>query len=150
MATLLAHLPPMKRTGVALLWTVTGFGIATIVFGLSHWFWLSLLMMFLTGAFDNISVIVRSTLVQVLTPDSMRGRVIAVSSMFINSSNELGGFESGVTAALFGLVPSVVFGGIGSILVVLGVLYVWPQVAQLGSLADPMNRNSLPKTAKTG
>lgn len=147
MATLSAHLPPMKKSGVVLLWAVTGFGLATIIFGLSHWFWLSLLMMFLTGAFDNISVIVRSTLVQVLTPDAMRGRVTAVSYIFIHSSNELGGFESGATAALFGLVPSVVFGGIGSILVVLGVVLIWPQVAQLGSLADPM-KNQLTRNKK--
>ncbi len=140
MATLSAHLPPMKKAGVTLLWAVAGFGVATIIFGLSQWFWLSLIMMFLTGAFDNISVIVRSTLVQVLTPDSMRGRVTAVSYIFIHSSNELGGFESGATAALFGLIPSVVFGGIGSILVVLAVLFIWPQIAQLGSLADPMNK----------
>jgi len=117
---------------------VAGFGVATIVFGVSHWFWLSFLMMFLTGALDNISVIVRSTLVQVLTPDSMRGRVTAVSYIFIHSSNYLGAFESGAAAALFGLVPSVVFGGIGSILVVLAVYFIWPQVAQLGSLSDPM------------
>lgn len=140
MATLSAHLPPMKKAGVSLLWAVTGFGVATILFGFSHWFWLSFLMMFLTGAFDNISVIVRSTLVQVLTPDAMRGRVTAVSYIFIHSSNELGGFESGLTAAMFGLVPSVVLGGIGSILVVLGVLVVWPEVAKLGSLANPMKK----------
>jgi MFS family permease len=142
MAALSTHLPPMKKSGVILLWAVAGFGAATIVFGFSHWFWLSFLMMFLTGALDNISVIVRSTLVQVLTPDRMRGRVTAVSFMFINSSNQLGGFESGATAALFGLVPSVVFGGIGSILVVLGVVLIWPQVAQLGSLSDPMKKSA--------
>lgn len=142
MATLSAHLPPMKKAGVALLWAVAGFGAATIVFGFSRWFWLSFLMLFLTGAFDNISVIVRSTLVQVLTPDSMRGRVTAVSYIFIHSSNELGGFESGLTAAIFGLVPSVVLGGVGSILVVLGVLVVWPEVAKLGSLANPIKKSS--------
>jgi MFS family permease len=140
MASLSTHLPPMKKSGVILLWAVAGFGAATIVFGLSNWFWLSFLMLFLTGAFDNISVIVRSTLVQVLTPDKMRGRVSSVSFMFINSSNQLGGFESGATATLFGLVPSVVFGGIGSILVVLGVALIWPQVAQLGSLSNPMKK----------
>ncbi|HXL73679.1 MAG TPA: MFS transporter [bacterium] len=138
MAALSVHLPPMKRAGLVLLCAVAGFGVATIVFGVSHWFWLSFLMMFLTGALDNISVIVRSTLVQVLTPDSMRGRVTAVSYIFIHSSNYLGAFESGAAAALFGLVPSVVFGGIGSILVVLAVYFIWPQVAQLGSLSDPM------------
>jgi hypothetical protein len=131
---LLAHNGPMKKAGRNLLWAVTGFGGATIVFGLSHWFWLSFLMMGVTGALDLISVIVRGTLVQVLTPDSMRGRVNSVSYIFIHSSNELGGFESGATAALFGLVPSVVLGGVGSILVVLGVMIVWPQVAALKSL----------------
>jgi MFS family permease len=142
MAGTLAHLPPMKRAGRALLWAVAGFGAATILFGLSRWFWLSFLMMFLTGALDNVSVIVRSTLVQVLTPDSMRGRVSAVSYIFIHSSNELGGFESGLTASLFGLVPSVVAGGVGSILVVLGVLAVWPQVARLGSLREPLKKTA--------
>jgi len=138
MAAALTHLPPMKRAGIALLWAVAGFGLATIVFGLSHWFWLSFLMLFLTGAFDNISVVVRGTLVQLLTPDSMRGRVSAVSFMFIVSSNELGGFESGATAALFGPVASVVGGGIGTILVVLGVMALWPQIARLGSLEKPL------------
>lgn len=140
MATLSAHMPPMKKVGQALLWAVAGFGVATVVFGLSHWFWLSFAMLFLTGALDNISVIVRSTLVQVLTPDSMRGRVNSVSFIFIHSSNYLGAFESGTAAALMGLVPSVVFGGVGSVLVVLAVLFIWPEIARLGTLADPLNR----------
>jgi MFS family permease len=139
---LITHLPPMKKAGLVLLWAVAGFGVATIVFGLSHSFWLSLVMMLLTGALDLISVIVRSTLVQVLTPDSMRGRVNAVSYIFIHSSNELGGFESGAAAALVGLVPSVILGGLGSILVVLAVTRIWPQVAQLGSLQDPMKKTT--------
>ena len=139
---LLAHLGPMRKAGRTLLWAVAGFGAATIVFGLSRWYWLSFLMMFATGALDLISVIVRGTLVQVLTPDSMRGRVNAVSHIFINSSNELGGFESGATAALLGLVPSVVFGGVGSILVVLGVMALWPQVAKLGSLRNPLKQTT--------
>lgn len=136
MAMLVAHLPPMKKAGRNLLWAVTGFGIATIVFGLSKSLPLSLLMLFLTGAFDNISVVVRHTLVQVLTPDSMRGRVSAVNNVFIGASNELGGFESGLTAQLFGTIWSVVAGGIGTILVVLTVNAVWPQVRKFGSLAD--------------
>ncbi len=133
---LVAHLP-MKRAGVTLLWAVAGFGIATIIFGLSHWYWLSFAMMFLAGAFDNISVIVRHTLVQVLTPDSMRGRITSVSYIFIHSSNELGGFESGAVAALVGLVPSVILGGIGSLLVVLAVTQIWPEVARIKSLSKP-------------
>jgi hypothetical protein len=138
----ITHLPPMKKAGRTLLWAVAGFGAATIVFGLSRVFWLSFLMMLITGALDLVSVIVRSTLVQVLTPDAMRGRVNAVSYIFIHSSNELGGFESGAAAALVGLVPSVVLGGLGSILVVLAVTRIWPQVAQLGSLQDPMKKAS--------
>jgi hypothetical protein len=93
-------------------------------------------MMFLIGAFDNVSVVVRHTLVQMLTPDEMRGRVSAVNSVFIVASNDLGGLESGVTAKLFGPVPSVVFGGIGAILVVLGAAWKWPQILAIGSLAD--------------
>ena len=88
----------------------------------------------LTGAFDNISVVVRHTLVQLLTPDRMRGRVSAVNNVFIASSNELGGFESGLAAALFGPIISVVAGGIGTVIVVLSVILIWPQVQQFGSL----------------
>jgi MFS family permease len=136
MAVVLAHRPPLRRAGVTLLWAVAGFGLATIVFGVSQWFWLSLLMMFLIGALDNISVVVRHTLVQMLTPDEMRGRVSAVNGVFITSSNELGGLESGLTAWLFGPVISVVAGGVGTILVVLGAVWVWPQLLKIGSLAS--------------
>jgi MFS family permease len=134
MAVLVAHRPPMRRAGVALLWAVAGFGAATIVFGLSTWYWLSLLMMFLVGAFDNISVVVRHTLVQMLTPDNMRGRVSAVNGVFIVASNELGGLESGLTSWLFGPVASVVAGGVGTILVVLASVRIWPQILKIGSL----------------
>jgi hypothetical protein len=134
MAMALAHMPPMRRAGVALLWAVAGFGLATIIFGLSQWFWLSLSMMFLVGALDNISVVVRHTLVQMLTPDAMRGRVSAVSNVFIVASNDLGGLESGLTAWLFGPVISVVGGGVGTILVVLAAIRLWPQILTLGSL----------------
>ncbi len=136
MAMIIAHTPPFVRAGRTLLLAVCGFGIATIIFGLSTSFWLSFAMLVLVGAFDNISVVIRHTLVQLLTPDEMRGRVAAVNQIFIGSSNELGGLESGVTAALFGEVISVVAGGIGTILVVLGVASIWPQVARLGSLKD--------------
>ncbi len=136
MAMVLAHLPPMKHAGRNLLLAVIGFGLATIVFGFSRSFVLSLVMLFLTGAFDNISVVVRHTLVQVLTPDSMRGRVSAVNNVFIGASNELGGFESGLTAQLLGPIASVVVGGIGTIGVVLAVAAIWPQVRRFGSLAD--------------
>lgn len=133
-ALILAHLPPMRRAGITLLWSVAGFGVATIVFGLSHWFWLSFVMLLLTGAFDNVSVVVRHTLVQVLTPDALRGRVSAINYVFIGTSNELGAFESGITAAVFGPVLSVVGGGVGTIAVVLAVALIWPQVRRLGRL----------------
>ncbi len=97
-ALVLAHRPPMRQAGKSLLWAVAGFGVATIVFGLSTDPYLSFAMLLLTGAFDNISVVVRSTLVQLLTPDEMRGRVSAINAIFIASSNELGEFESGVAA----------------------------------------------------
>jgi len=136
MALVVAHMPPMKHAGRNLLFAVAGFGLATVVFGLSRNYWLSLAMLFLTGAFDNISVVVRHTLVQLLTPDPMRGRVSAVNQLFIGSSNELGGFESGVTAEYLGLIRSVVFGGIGTVLVVLGVASLWPQLRRLGPLNE--------------
>ena len=134
MAFVLAHRRPLQQAGTAMLLAVAGFGAATIVFGLSQSFWLSFLALALTGACDNISVVVRHTLVQLLTPDAMRGRVSAVNNIFIGSSNELGAFESGVTAALFGPVLSVIGGGIGTILVVLAVARKWPQILQIGPL----------------
>jgi MFS family permease len=141
MAMIITHRPPMKRAGRAMLLAVAGFGVATIVFGLSKNFWLSMAMLFLTGALDNISVLVRHTLVQVLTPDAMRGRVSAVNNVFIGSSNELGGFESGVTARYLGTIPSVVLGGIGTILTVIAVAIIWPAVRQFGSLQDARTVN---------
>jgi MFS family permease len=136
MAILLAHRRPMRRAGKTLLWAVAGFGGATIVFGLSTNPYLSFAMLFLTGALDNISVVVRQTLVQMLTPDEMRGRVSAVNTIFVASSNELGEFESGIAASLFGTVLSVVLGGIGTILVVVGVASIWSKLRRLGSLHD--------------
>ncbi len=136
MAVLLAHLPPLRRAGAAMLWAVAGFGAATIVFGFSKWFWLSMAMMFLVGALDNISVVVRHTLVQMLTPDKMRGRVSAVNGVFIVASNDLGGLESGLAAWFLGPVAAVVAGGVGTILVVLGVARRWPELLRIGSLAD--------------
>jgi MFS family permease len=134
MALALAHRPPLQRAGRALLWAVAGFGAATIVFGLSRNFALSLVMLAVSGALDNISVVVRGTLIQVFTPDHMRGRVSAVNAIFISSSNQLGAFESGITAAWFGPVLSVVGGGIGTILVVLAAMALWPEVLRLGPL----------------
>jgi MFS family permease len=134
MALFLASRPPFTKAGPTLLLAVTGFGIATIIFGLSHWFWLSLLALFLLGACDNISVVIRSTLVLVRTPDEMRGRVSAVSSLFIGTSNQLGGFESGLAAQFFGPILAVVGGGVGTILVVLLVASFWPEMRRMGTL----------------
>jgi MFS family permease len=120
-----------------MLLAVAGFGAATVVFGLSKNYALSFVALAVTGACDNISVVVRHTLVQLLTPDAMRGRVSAVNNIFIGSSNELGAFESGVTAALLGPVLSVVGGGIGTILVVLGTTWKWPELLRTGPLQPP-------------
>jgi MFS family permease len=133
-ALILAHRPPLQKAGRAMLLAVAAFGVATIIFGYSRWFWLSLLMLFACGAVDNISVVVRHTLVQLLTPDEKRGRVSAVNSLFIGTSNELGGFESGIVAYWLGPVFSVVSGGVGTILVVLAVALVWPSIRTYGRL----------------
>ena len=120
-----------------MLLAFVGFGTVTIVFGMSKMFWLSLLMLFMLGVFDNINVVIRGTLIQLLTPDEMRGRVSALNSVFIGTSNELGGFESGLVAGLFGPVLSVVSGGIGTLLVVLAVARTWPQIRRFGKLIPP-------------
>ncbi|MEO6437377.1 MAG: MFS transporter [Tepidisphaeraceae bacterium] len=134
MAIIIAHRPPMRRAGRALLLAVIGFGLATLVFGLTKNFLLSFSMLVLIGAFDNISVVVRHTLVQLLTPDAMRGRVSAVNQIFIGSSNELGGLESGVTAAWWGPVGSVVFGAIGTLVTVITVGWFSPELRKFGRL----------------
>lgn len=136
-ALLIAHRPPMKKAGPSLLWAVIIFGVATILFGISKSYPFSLAMLFVCGFADNISVIVRHTLVQLLTPDEMRGRVSAVNSLFIGTSNELGGFESGFVAAKFGPLISVVSGGIGTIAAVIGVAMIWPEIRKYGSLVAP-------------
>jgi MFS family permease len=134
MAVMIAYLPPMRQAGRTLLWCVIGFGVATIVFGASRWFWLSLFTLFLTGLFDSVSMVVRQTLVQLLTPDELRGRVSATNNIFIGTSNEFGALESGLTAALFGPVVSVIAGGIGTILVVFAVATKWPETRRIGAL----------------
>ena len=134
MAVVIAHLPPMRKAGKKLFLAVAGFGAATIVFGLSKSFALSLAMLFTLGALDAISMVIRSTLVQVRTPDEMRGRVSAVNGMFVDTSNELGGFESGAVAAVIGPVASVVAGGIGTLLSVVVIMWKWPGLARLDSL----------------
>jgi MFS family permease len=137
MALFLAHRPPMRRAGPAMLLAVGTFGMATILFGLSRTFWFSIVALFVLGAMDNISVVVRSTLTLVRAPDAMRGRVAAINGLFISTSNQLGGFESGLTAQLFGPVWSVVGGGIGTIVVVLLAAWLWPELRALGSMREP-------------
>ncbi len=144
MAILIAHRPPVRHAGKALLASVTGFGLATIVFGISTSFPLSFVMLLIIGALDNVSVVVRGTLVQTLTPEAMRGRVGAVNIVFVSSSNELGAFESGLTAYYFGPVASVVMGGIGTVLVVAAVIWRWPALSRL-SLAG--GRRKVPDDA---
>ena len=118
MAVWLTYSPMKRGAGRKLLWAVAGFGLATIGFALSKSFALSLFLLFLTGVFDSVSVIVRSTLIHTYTPEYMKGRVSAVNNIFIGSSNEIGGFESGAAAKLMGTVPSVVFGGLMTLVVV--------------------------------
>lgn len=134
-AILLAHYPLRHKAGRAMLYCVAGFGVATIVFGLSHSMAVSLIALMLTGAFDMVSVIVRSTLVQLMTPDEMRGRVSAVNMLFIGASNEVGQFESGVTAQWLGAVPAVVLGGVGTIVVVMAWNSLFPSLRKVDKLA---------------
>jgi MFS family permease len=159
-AFIIAHRPPLEKAGRAMLWSVAIFGLATILFGLTNlncfgrwlalpnavWFWLSFGLLALAGAVDNISVVVRQTLVQILTPDEKRGRVSAVNSLFIGTSNELGGFRSGIVAFFFtqqtwlgnphatGAIISTVSGGVGTILVVVAVAWFWPEIRRFGKL----------------
>ena len=130
-AIILAYKPITKNAGRNLFLNIGLFGVATILFAVSTNFYLSLFFLFLTGAFDNVSVVIRHTILQLSTPDDMRGRVSAVNSIFIGSSNEIGGFESGITAKAMGLVRSVVFGGIATILIVAGTYKITPKLRKL-------------------
>jgi MFS family permease len=134
MGVLLAWYPPRKRVGLTLLGSVILFGLATLGFALSRHFALSLLMLALLGAFDNISVVIRNSLVQIRTPDELRGRVSAVNGVFIGTSNELGSLESGLTAAMWGPVNSVLVGGTATILVVLMISRIWPELKRLETM----------------
>ena len=136
MSLALLRWPVHRRTGHILLASVAIFGVATIVFGLSTHFGLSLLALAVTGAVDNISVVIRQTLVQADTPDEIRGRVSAVNSIFIGASNQLGEFESGATAALLGPVGSVVLGGVGTIAIALLWLKFFPKLAARDRLVE--------------
>jgi len=134
MGFFLAYRPPRNHVGLTLMFSVVAFGLATLGFGLSKNYALSIFMLGLLGAFDNISVVIRNTLVQMRTPDELRGRVSAVNGVFIGTSNELGALESGFTAAMWGPVPSVVFGGFATIFVVIIISRIWPELTRLETL----------------
>lgn len=139
MAVFLGYRPLRRRAGAAMLWCVAGFGAATIIFGLSRSMTLSVVSLVMVGATDMVSVVIRGTLVQVKTPDHVRGRVNAVDMVFIGASNELGEFESGLTAQWLGAVPAVIIGGIGAI--VATALWAWwfPALRQADKLVEPVD-----------
>ncbi len=131
LAVYITYHPIRKRMGAILLTAVAGFGLCMILFAFSSNFWLSMVILALSGAFDSVSVIVRGTLLHTLTPENMKGRVSAVNNIFIGSSNEIGAFESGVAARLLGVIPSVIFGGIMTIIVVTGTAWKAPELRKL-------------------
>ncbi len=135
-STIVAYRPPFQKAGCVLLGCVIGFGVATILFGLSRSFFLSMVALLLLGGFDNVSVVIRATIEQQKTPNEMRGRVSAIVRLFINLSNELGSFESGAVAAWIGPAACVTLGGIGTILVVFFVAEIWPELRNLGKLEE--------------
>jgi len=134
MAIVVAHRPIKRHAGVTMLMFVAGFGVFTILFGLSKSLIVSLIALFLTGACDMVSVIIRATLVQIATPDEMRGRVNAVDMLFIGVSNELGEFESGLTAQWFGTVPAVVIGGVGTLVIIALWAWLFPELRKADQL----------------
>ena len=136
MALLLAHRPFRSRAGLTMLWCVGGFGAFTVLFGISRNLVLSMAALILVGCMDMVSVVVRSTLVQLATPDEMRGRVSAVEMIFIGASNEIGQFESGITAQWFGAVPAVIMGGVGTLLIT--ALWAWnfPELRRVEKLSS--------------
>jgi MFS family permease len=136
MALLLAYRPLRRRVGAIMLWCVAGFGVFTIVFGISRSLTLSLVALLLVGATDMVSIVVRSTLVQIATPDEVRGRVNAVDMIFIGASNELGEFESGLTAHWFGTVLAVILGGAGTLLVVGLWAWMFPELRKVDKLTS--------------
>ena len=134
MTVVLARRSINSRVGLRMFQAVIVFGAATVVFALSHWMWLSVLALAILGAADTVSVVIRFSLVQLATPDQMRGRVGAVNFLFINASNQLGQFESGVTAALFGAMPAAVIGGVGTIVIALLWMRLFPELRKVERL----------------
>lgn len=133
-----------------MLWCVFGFGAFTVMFGLSRNFALSLVLLFLTGMADTVSVIVRVTMIQLGTPDEMRGRVSAVNMVFVGASNEIGQFESGITAQWFGAVPAVVMGGVGTLLIVLAWTWMFPALRGLDRLVSKEPLAALARASSEG
>jgi MFS family permease len=142
MAIFLARRPIRGRAGLIMLWCVAGFGVFTILFGVSRSLTLSLVALLLVGATDMVSVIIRATLVQFATPDAMRGRVNAVDMLFIGASNELGEFESGLTAHWFGTVPAVVLGGVGTLVVIALWVWLFPELRRVDQLHPAVEKSS--------
>ena len=135
-AVLLARRPVGRFAGRKLLLVVTAFGVCMIVFGLSHWMWLSLLALAVSGGVDLVSVVLRASILPLVTPDNLRGRVNAVEMVFISASNELGAFESGVAAALVGAVPAVVAGGVATIVVAAAWSRLFPPLANVDRIDE--------------
>jgi MFS family permease len=133
-AIVMAHWPLKRKAGLMMMWCVAGFGLFTVVFGISRNIYISLFALLVIGATDMVSVIIRSTMVQLATPDEMRGRVSAVNMIFIGASNEFGQFESGLTAQWFGTIPAVVLGGIGTLLVVAAYSWFFPELRNVDQL----------------
>jgi MFS family permease len=136
MALLLAHRPFRRRAGVTMLWCIAGFGAFTVLFGISRSLALSMVALILVGSMDMVSVVVRSTLVQLATPDEMRGRVSAVEMIFVGASNEIGQFESGVTAQWFGAVPAVIMGGVGTLIITALWAWYFPELRRVEGLGS--------------
>ena len=150
MSIIVAHWPLRRRAGAVMLWCVFGFGLFTVMFGLSRSFALSLVLLFFTGMTDTISVIVRSTMIQLGTPDEMRGRVSAVNMVFVGASNEIGQFESGLTAQWFGAVPAVILGGAGTMLIVLVWSWLFPDLRRLDRLVPKEPLAALVRASSEG
>ena len=131
-----AYIPISKNAGKKLLVAIFGFGVCIIVFGLSSFFWVSVIALFFSGVTDGVSMVIRQTILQLKTPDHMRGRVSSVNSMFVGSSNELGAFESGVTAKLMGAVTAVVFGGTMTLVTVVATGIANPTLRKLDLTKD--------------
>jgi len=134
MTAMLARHAISRRVGMRMFQAVIIFGVATLVFAISHWMWLSMLALAILGAADTVSVVIRFSLVQLATPNEMRGRVGAVNFLFINASNQLGQFESGVTAALFGTIPAAVLGGVATVAVALLWMRLFPTLRDVERL----------------